>query len=248
MNIVKQESIESPLPKLIEKVKDVVQSQLRTFTALNPLTGKFVSVPEYPTFAWQEGIINAITHRSYSMQGEDIRVFMFDDRLEILSPGKFPKIVNKYNIREVRYSRNPRIARALTELGWVRELGEGVKRIFEEMKLFFLDEPIYEEPNYSVLLTLKNNIITRRQRRVERISTLISKEWNNLSNEEKRALEMAYGKDKLTTREFADSISRSANYSRNILNGLVDKGFLHKIASSKTDPNQYFELVDYNEE
>lgn len=133
-------------------------------------------------------------------------------------------------------------------MGWVRELGEGVKRIYEEMELFFLDEPIYEEPHYSVLLTLKNNIITRRQRRVERISALISKEWNNLSNEEKKALELAYGKDKLTTRELAESLSRSGNYARNILNGLVDKGFLFKIASSKTDPNQYYVLADSNEE
>lgn len=226
----------------------MVQSQLRNFTALHPLTGKFVSVPEYPTFAWQEGIVNAITHRAYNMQGEDIRITMFDDRLEILSPGKFPNIVNKNNIREVRYSRNPRIARALTELGWVRELGEGVKRIFEEMKLFYLDDPIYDEPHYSVSLVLKNNIVTRRQRRQERISSLISKEWTSMTNEEKKALEIAYSRDRITTRELADAIERSTNYSRRILDKLVDHGFLKLVASSKNDPNQYFQLKDYVEE
>ena len=56
-------------------------------------------------------------------------------QVEVLcSPGKFPKMVDKNNIRESRYSRNPRIARALTEIGWVRELGEGVKRNYNEME------------------------------------------------------------------------------------------------------------------
>lgn len=137
MNVVKQEYIEGPLPILIEKTKTILTAQLREFTALNHLNGKFTTVPEYPEFAWLEGIVNAVTHRAYNVQGDDIKIKMFDDRLEISSPGKFPNIVNRYNIKEVRYSRNPRTARALTEMGWVRELGEGVKRIYKEMDAFF---------------------------------------------------------------------------------------------------------------
>lgn len=155
MNIIKNEMVEGPLSKQIEKARKIVKSQLREFTALNPLNGKFVTVPEYPEFAWLEGIVNAVIHRAYNIQGDDIKINMFDDRFEILSPGKFPNIVNKNNITEVRYSRNPRIARVLTELGWVRELGEGVKRIFKEMKQYFLDEPIYDEPGHTVSLVLK---------------------------------------------------------------------------------------------
>lgn len=50
-------------------------------------------MPEYPEFAWFEGIVNALTHRKYSIRGEHIKVLMFDDRLEILSPGLLPNIV-----------------------------------------------------------------------------------------------------------------------------------------------------------
>lgn len=240
MNIIKQELIEGPLSKQIEMMKNVVKAQLREFTALSPLNGKFITVPEYPEFAWQEGIINAITHRAYNIQGDDTKVFMYDDRLEIKSPGKFPNIVNKDNIRDVRYSRNPRIARVLTELGWVRELGEGVKRIYKEMKEYFLDEPIYDEPNYSVLLVLRNNIVTRRQRRTERVNDLIDIDWNSFSDNEKKAIEMAYSTEKLYTKEVADIIKRSSTYARNLLNSLVNKGVLKKVASSTTDPHQYY--------
>jgi len=244
MNIVKQEYIEGPLTKLLLRTKEVVGAQLRSFTALSPLDGKFVSVQEYPPFAWQEGIVNAVTHRAYNIHGDDIRIMMFDDRLEILSPGKFPNVVNKYNIREVRYSRNPRMARALTEMGWVRELNEGVKRIYQEMSRYFLDEPVYDEPNQSVSLVMKNNIVTRRKRRVERISALINKEWTTLLPDEKKAIEMAFGKERLTTRDLVELLGRSAPYVRKVLSSLEQKGLLEKNASANTDPQQYYSLAE----
>ena len=244
MNIIKQEYIEGPLVKQIEVARTLVQSQLRTFTALNALDGKFISIPEYPTFAWQEGIVNAVTHRAYNIQGDDTKILMFDDRIEIQSPGKLPNIVTTSTIREVRYSRNPRIARALTELGWVKELGEGVKRIYTEMKALFLDDPIYAEPNnQSVLLILKNNIVMRRKRRHERISALVSTEWSTLPTHHKRALEFIYSRGKLTTKEFSELIDRTPNIGRKVLDELTRSGFIRKVASSRNDPNQYYELV-----
>ena len=65
----------------------------------------------------------------YAMAGSFIKVSMYDDRLEIKSPGKLPNIVTVENIKHTRYSRNPRISRVMTEYGWVRELNEGVKRM-----------------------------------------------------------------------------------------------------------------------
>lgn len=62
---------------------------------------------------------------------------MFDDRLEISSPGVLPASVTLENIKEERYSRNPKLAAALTQYKWVRESNEGVGRIFDEMKDYF---------------------------------------------------------------------------------------------------------------
>ncbi|MFD1064453.1 hypothetical protein [Oceanobacillus locisalsi] len=59
-------------------------------------------------------------------------------------------------------------------MGWVRELGEGVKRIYEEMEKYFLDHPIYEEQQQSVRLTLKNNIVMRRIRLLIKVATSIN--------------------------------------------------------------------------
>jgi ATP-dependent DNA helicase RecG len=55
----------------------------------------------------------------------------------------------------------------LTDFGWVRELNEGVKRIYSDMKDLFLEEPIYSEPDQYVRLILKNNIAIRSARVTE---------------------------------------------------------------------------------
>lgn len=87
-----------------------------------------------------------------------------------------------------RYSRNPQIARVLNELGIVRELNEGVKRICSEMQKFYLNDPIYSEPDRnSVLLVLENNILMRGRRKVESMMKVesIQNSWGNLNYAER---------------------------------------------------------------
>ncbi len=135
INIIKEKTFDGAIPTIIKEVRIFINSQLRDFQYLNQ-EGKFDIMPEYPEFAWFEGLVNALVHRNYSMRGEHIKVILFDDRLEILSPGLLPNIVPVQNILKQRYSRNPRISRFLSELGWVKEMNEGVKRIYSEMQNF----------------------------------------------------------------------------------------------------------------
>jgi len=228
--------------KFLEEAKVVISSQLRDFQSLNPKTGKFDIVTEYPEFAWQEGIVNAITHRDYSIKGEHIKVIMYDDRLEIISPGKLPNIVNIKNLKYTRYSRNPKIARVLSEFGWVKELNEGVKRIYKEMSDYFLDEPKFSEPNMNSLkLTLKNNIVMRKIRNIEQMSAQFTPElWDTLSSDEITAIELAYKHNKVTTKMLEEKIDRGTKFARKVLNDLVEKEILDWNGTSKTDPKQYY--------
>ena len=143
LNITKERTFCGPLPKVIQDAHPLISSMLREFQFLGP-DGTFQTVPEYPEFAWFEGLVNAETHRDCSFRGDYIRISMFDDRLEITSPGKLPNIVTLDNMRTTRYSRNPRIARTLIEFGWVRELNEGVQRIYGEMQRMLLHDPTFD--------------------------------------------------------------------------------------------------------
>ena len=209
---------------------------------MNKETGKFIVVPEYPEFAWLEGIVNAVTHREYAFQGSYIMIAMYNDRLEITSPGKLPNIVTLQNIKETRYSRNPRIARVLTEFGWVRELNEGVKRIYEDMKMFFLDEPQYSEPNNSVKLILKNNIVMRKLRQSDKLESSIGEEiWTNLDNVDKKIVLYVANRGKASRKELEEETGKSATTVNKRIKKLIEKDLLIRIGD-KNDPKQYLEL------
>jgi len=157
LNVVKDEKINGPIFQQIKLTRRLVKSLLRDFSKLDPKTGKFTTTPEYPEFAWFEAIINAITHREYAVFGADIQIKIFDDRMEVISPGELPYIIRPDNIKSSRYSRNPKIARALVDMGYVKELGEGVDRMYREMEGAKLPEPIFTSSDGYVKVVLHNN-------------------------------------------------------------------------------------------
>ncbi|MBP5595654.1 MAG: putative DNA binding domain-containing protein [Pseudobutyrivibrio sp.] len=244
INIIRDYSVELPILRIIEKTKDFISTQLREFTALNGTTGQFQIVPEYPEFAWLEGIVNAVAHREYAMTGSYIKVSMYDDRLEIESPGKLPNIVTIDNIRETRYSRNPRISRVLTEFGWVRELNEGVKRIYSDMEKFFLEDPVYSEPEQAVRLVLKNNIVMRTMRQKDRTLDSIGKEmWNQLDNIEREILTYIAGNGQASRDDLVKFTGKSGSTITRRLRNLCEREIV-ALNGNKNDPGLRYVIVN----
>jgi ATP-dependent DNA helicase RecG len=243
INIIRDYNIELPILKIIQVAKEFIASQLREFTALDATTGKFQIVPEYPEFAWLEGIVNAVTHREYAMAGRYILVTMYDDRLEIVSPGKLPSIVTVDNIKETRYSRNPRIARLLTDFGWVRELNEGVKRIYSDMEKFFLDDPIYSEPEQSVKLVLKNNIVMRSLRRKDRAVEYVGEDvWKQLDSVDREILAFMASNAEVSRSALAKHTKKSGGTITNHLRELISLGVVQP-NGNRHDPGLTYSIV-----
>lgn len=113
------------------------------------------SSPRRSTSSPLEGLVNAVVHRSYSLMGDHIRVEIFPNRIAITSPGRFPGLVDPAKPLEIdRYARNPRISRVCSDLGITRELGEGIRRMFNEMRRRGLADPMYTQMSSSVRLVL----------------------------------------------------------------------------------------------
>jgi ATP-dependent DNA helicase RecG len=243
LNVVKERTFDGPIPKVIEGAKQMISEQLREFQYLGN-DGVFKIIPEYPEFAWFEGLINAVTHRNYAIAGDHIRISLYDDRMEILSPGKLPNIVTLDNMRFTRYSRNPNIARVLAEMGWVRELNEGVQRIYDEMHAFFLRDPVFSEPNdASVMLSLDNNIATRALRRRDSLESAVGEEiYAKLNEYEVAAVQYVYSVGRITTGELARLLDKGPTLSSKTLKGLAAKNILAWHGSGKNDPSQYYSL------
>lgn len=132
MNVVKDIMFEGKVYDMLEKSIEYIDIQIKEKTFLEE-DGTFVTVEEYPKFVRQELVVNAITHRDYSIRGTEIQIKMFDDRLVVESPGKLPGLVKKDNMRHTHFSRNPKIAEYLKYFGYVKEYGEGVDRIYKEL-------------------------------------------------------------------------------------------------------------------
>jgi ATP-dependent DNA helicase RecG len=81
---------------------------------------------------------------------------MFDDHITVESPGTLPGTVRLNNMREIHFSRNPKMAQLLHEYEYVREFGEGVDRMYREMEEAGLPEPEYKTVAFMVHATIKN--------------------------------------------------------------------------------------------
>lgn len=114
----------------------------------------------YPAEALKEILVNAVIHRDYSLN-DDIHVRVFDNRIEIKSPGKLPGYMSIDNLYEDRFSRNPNIVRMLHNLPSPvnHDIGEGLDTAKNELRKAGLVPPSFEEAENAFVVTVKHQKI-----------------------------------------------------------------------------------------
>lgn len=154
-NIIEDIRIEGTIPSMIKEASSTIRRLLPRRRRLDD-TGTFVWQSTLPEDAWLEGLVNATLHRSYSLAGDHIRVELYPDRIEITSPGRFPGLADpRTPLSIARFARNPLIARVAIDLGVGQELGEGIRRIYDEMRAGGFTDPEYRQTNGTVTLILR---------------------------------------------------------------------------------------------
>ena len=180
----------------------------------------------YPELACKEALINAITHRDYSIEGRGIEIRIFDDRLEILSPGKLLSSITIKDLQElkgVHQTRNTYIGRVLREFGYIRELGEGMRRMYELMKNNELVAPKIESPNKSFIVTLFYKFIYTKEEKI----WLDNFEHFNLSREQKTVVRLGLDGKLISPKEIWDNVGIvDTEYYRLLIESLQKMGIL----------------------
>lgn len=143
-----------PLPRLVEQVLEAIERNTRRYEAV--VGAHRESFPEYPTAVLREAVLNALAHRDYGLGGATVDVTIWDDRIEIQSPGPLPGHITVGNMRSEHYSRNRRLMRVLKLLDLVEEYGEGVDRMITEMESRLMEPPQFVATTASVTVTLHN--------------------------------------------------------------------------------------------
>ena len=110
-----------------------------------------------PVAAVREAVVNAVAHRDYALEGTDIEVSLYDDRLEVISPGRLPNGVTVEKMREgvVRVARNELLKEILRDYGYMEHYGMGVRNhIIEAMRAHNGTEPDLIEDDHRFVVRL----------------------------------------------------------------------------------------------
>ena len=167
MNVIKDVIFEGTILKIITEAVAYLDTQIKEKTYLGE-DGRFITEEEYPRFVRQEMIVNAVTHRDYSIRGTDIQIKMFDGRIVVESPGKLPGLVKTNNIRHTHFSRNPKIAEFLKAYRFVKEYGEGVDRMWKELEAIGLQGPEYRNNAFMLQTIIRSNAALERKPQFEK--------------------------------------------------------------------------------
>ena len=142
-------SVYNQIYDAVKKTKEIIET-------IRKLEHKFEKI-NYPEETLHEIITNAVLHRDYSI-GTDIQIRIFDNRVEVESPGRLPGYVTVKNILDAQSARNPKLVRLVNKFPNApnKDVGEGLNTAFEAMKRLRLKEPIITEKESSVLVIIRH--------------------------------------------------------------------------------------------
>ncbi|MDD3021219.1 MAG: ATP-binding protein [Alphaproteobacteria bacterium] len=145
VHLKEQHTVEGPLYEQIQNAADRITE---TMESVQIMGEKGLVKAKYPPETIWEILVNAVIHRDYSIS-DDIHVLIFNNRIEIISPGKLPGYVTINNILDSRFSRNSKLVRILNKYKNPpnKDMGEGLNTAFQRMQDFKLKPPRIEENN-----------------------------------------------------------------------------------------------------
>jgi ATP-dependent DNA helicase RecG len=224
---VKQE-ITGTLPEQIIKAEQFVRDNVRSLVRLVGLTSQ--ETLAYPYEAVRELLVNAISHRDYNIQGDNIHLNIFSDRLEIHSPGGLPGPVNLENILHARYSRNVVIVQILSDLGFMERLGYGLDRVVAVLRQSGMRPPRFEEVAGTFRVTLHEDTPPADAVRPD-ISIYRDQDLNYRQHS---ALNFLAARKRITNRDYQELCPEvHAETLRRDLADLVSRGILIKIGDKR---------------
>lgn len=186
-------------------------------------------IHEYPPPAVREAVINALVHTDYAIDGMNIKIAIFDDRIEITNPGMLPfGITLEAMVSGVSRLRNRVIGRVFKELELIEQWGSGIGRIITACKEAGLQPPCFEEIGNSFRVTLFN-------KRVGELSKS-EPEW------QEQLTQYLNKKSQISTGQAARLWNVSDRAARTRLRTLVSKGYLAEVGTSPRDPKRVYVL------
>ncbi len=145
---------------LYRQIKEAVAVTIKETESIPKMGEDSLEKIQYPPETLHEIITNAVIHRDYSV-ADDVHIRIFDNRIEVQSPGKLPAHVTVKNILTERFARNGAVVRILNKFPDPpnKDVGEGLNTAFAKMHQLGLKEPTITERDNDVLVTIRHEAL-----------------------------------------------------------------------------------------
>jgi ATP-dependent DNA helicase RecG len=180
---------------------------------------------KYPKEALHEILTNAVLHRDYSVP-DDIHIRIFENRIEVQSPGLLPAHITLENILQERFSRNVVIVRLINKFPNPpnKDVGKGLNTAFEAMKTMRLVEPVVSQVGMNVIVTLKHE---------------------SLGSPETLIMEFLQYNDFIVNKQAREVANvHSENTMKHILRRMVEAGMLEVVTGKTVFQQKYIKKVN----
>jgi predicted HTH transcriptional regulator len=197
---------------------------------------------EYPIVAIREAIRNAIIHRDYSLKGKDIKIAIFDDKIEITSPGKLLPTVD-FDEMEAGQSdiRNKTLAPVFKKLGIIEQWGNGLQLIADELKAYPEIELSWKEPGIAFRLSfIKKNFDPQLKTTDYGRLRTITDDYERLAREEQKILLYLLDNKTTSRKEAVKILKLQKTKVHEILSHLLDKKLIKREGQGRST---YYVLV-----
>jgi len=236
---IDRKEFRGPLPELVNQGTRFIKTHMKMGGRIPGI--KRVDYPEYPEVAFREAIINATIHRDWGAVGEFIRVFMFDDRIEVINPGRLlPSVTIELMQKGEAKSklRNPVIVEVFDNLGgYIEKMGTGIRRMIDAMKEHGLEPPEFKLDSDVLKVTLRGP----GERFMEITEEIIPEDkLKGLNERQIRAISYFRDAPKITTKEYGELTKVADRTALRDLKDLVDRGILQEFGKRRS---KYYTLM-----
>lgn len=200
---------------LYSQITEAVQATKEMIEKVSKLGDGGMESIVYPPETLHEILTNAVLHRDYSIK-DDIHIRIFDDRVEVQSPGRLPANITPTNILTERFSRNGAIVRTLNKFPNPpnKDVGEGLNTAFVKMNELGLKSPEIRELENAVLVVIKHEPLASPE---EIIMTYLS-DHDQIKNAKAREITHVPTDHRI----------------RNIFNRMADSNLIEKVPGTNT--------------
>ncbi|MGG7074070.1 putative DNA binding domain-containing protein [Campylobacter sp. 9BO] len=219
---------------ILENTQNFILNHINLNASINGLYRD--EIYEIPQVALREALINALIHRDYANMGRDVKVGIYDDIVNIVSPGGLPNSITQTDILSGRSeARNKVIANVFKELGLIEQWGSGINRLKSLCKNSGLKEPLVSEKGDFVDVEFYRpiNLATTEKSDYDRLRP-ITTDYDRLETDEVKILKYLQENQSISKKQAMQLTGYAQTKIKQKLNKLLEKGLITRLGSGRS--------------